>query len=241
MAKFVKIKSELKSEKNKAPFKFLGLSLISIALLIFAVTMFALNYLLIGFISAICSIFFIFLAIIFKKKYSILKAGVSGENKTVKILKNLNNDYTIYKNPVINYKGKDFEFDFIILSKKGVIIVETKNYSGNINGKYSDEKIEQVKVRGNNTYKKVVKNPVLQVLRQKKILENFLHKNKISADVFPIIYFVNENCHINLNNNTNDNIFITKDSVKLLNYINKLDSSQKLRKNDLEKISKSLK
>ena len=79
----------------------------------------------------------------FKKRCGILKAGVDGEKIAGKVLSKLSNDYTVIKNAVVTYEESASEIDLIVVSERGVVIVEAKNLKGVINGDVSDKNWEK--------------------------------------------------------------------------------------------------
>lgn len=132
-------------------------------------------------------IFLLFMAIfskVFYKKYKIISAGVDGENEVKKILKMIPNQ-CIYTNVPIEYHYSKSEIDYLCISEKGVFIVEVKNYSGDIKGKYEDKIWKQVKRREI----KEVKNPIKQLNKQIQILSSMLKDNHIDVYIDGCVYF----------------------------------------------------
>ena len=86
-------------------------------------------------------------------KKNILAAGIEGEKQTANLLSFLPKDYTVYQDVRVPFKGKTSEVDNIVVGKKGVFIIETKNLNGDISGRIEDTYWTQTKVgRGGTPY-----------------------------------------------------------------------------------------
>lgn len=240
MAKTVRIKSELKTNKNKAFWNmafaiFFTLTFFCVGVgLLFAVLLgksdlhIAFPSLFIG-----LSLVLLVLYIVAKHNFDILNAGVKGEQKTYEILKKLPKEYTVITNPVIYNRGSVNELDFVVIGTNGVFVVETKNYRGIITGKTSEQNWKQIKHGKNKTYEKEVKNPAKQVYRQGRRMKEMFIDFGISADTFPILYFVDDRSELKITDDADLNIAIINNENDLLDYITKskgkhiVDSSER--------------
>ena len=226
MAKLVRIKSELKTNKNKA---FWHMAFALFFTLLFAGVgvgmLFAIlvqkSDLHIAFPSMFFGIAFILLALfmIAKHNHGILNAGVKGEQYTFEILKKLPKDFTVITNPVIHNRGSVNELDFVIIGTNGVFVVETKNYRGIITGSTSSQNWKQIKHGKNKTYEKEVKNPAKQVYRQGRRMNEMFIDFGISADVFPILYFVDDRSELKITDDADLGIAIINNESALLECI----------------------
>lgn len=249
MPKVVKIKSQLKQEKNKS---FLRVVLSLFAALLFAVlglvTLFAV-LLKRSTLHISISVIFIVLAfigfivfLVFKKKYDILQSGVRGEETTLKILRKLPKEYTVLTNPVIYNRGATNELDFVVICKNGVFIVESKNYRGIVYGKTSNSSWKQVKYGKNGkTYEKVVSNPAKQSFRQKRRLEELFRDLRITATVYPVLYFVDDRTELKIQDDANLNVAIISDENTLLQFIQNTKGREKVSSDELAKIIRQFK
>lgn len=244
MAKVVKIKSQLKTNKNKAwlytafaiffEFLFLGLGLgLLIAILLKKMVLplfFPIIFLCIALVLFIISI-------VNRKKFSILRSGVDGEKAVLDILKELPKDYTVITNPVIHNRGAVNELDFVVIGKNGVFIVEAKNYRGIISGKTSQKTWKQIKHGKNDkVYEKEVKNPVKQAYRQgRRMLEVFSDCN-IKADIYPIVYFVDSRSDIKIIDDADTNVAVINKENILIDYIVNSDGRHTVSSSELNKI-----
>lgn len=226
MAKTVRIKSELKSNKNKAFLHtafalFFTLAFFGVGMgMLFAIITNK-SDLHLAFPSMFLGLSFILFVVfmIVKRNYNILNAGVKGEQHTLEILKKLPKDFTVITNPVIHNRGSVNELDFVVIGTNGVFVVETKNYRGIIKGDTSAQNWVQIKHGKNKTYEKEVKNPAKQVYRQgRRMVEMFVDFG-ISADVFPILYFVDSRSELKITDDADINVAIVNNENNLIDYI----------------------
>lgn len=117
--------------------------------------------------------------------------GKFGEEQVSSILEDLPNDYKIFNDIYIYLKDKTVQIDHIIISKYGVFVIETKNYSGWIYGGETKEYWKE------NLYGKKYRfyNPLKQNYFHKKALENILRIN--GKDIIPVVVFVGDAEFIN--------------------------------------------
>lgn len=240
MAKTVRIKSELKSNKNKT---FLYMTSALFFTLVFAGVGFGMLFAILlqksnlhlAFPGMFIGIAVILLAVFFVERYNynILNAGVKGEQKTYEILKKLPKEYTVITNPVIHNRGSVSELDFVVIGTNGVFVVESKNYRGIITGSTSSQNWKQIKHSKNKTYEKEVKNPAKQSYRQGKRMHEMFIDFGISADIFPILYFVDERSELKIKDDAEINVAIINNENDLLDFIIKskgkhiVDSSER--------------
>ena len=243
MAKLVRIKSELKSNKNKT-FLYMVSSLFftlvfsGVGLGMFIAIGINKLDLHIAFPSMFLGVAFILLAVFLVEKhnYGILNAGVRGEQQTYDVLKKLPKEYTVITNPVIHNRGTVNELDFIVIGKNGVFVIETKNYRGIIKGKISDQMWQQVKHGKNKTYEKEVKNPVKQVHRQGRRMVEMFKDFDITAELFPIVYFVDSRSEIKVTDDIETNVAIINNENDLLEYIVNADGKHTVSESEKAKI-----
>ena len=249
MSKVVKIKSQLKQNKNKAflmvALSFLialiccGLGLGMLVAILFEKSTFhiAIPVILLAF-----ALIFIIVFLVYRKKYDILQAGVRGENATLKILKRLPKDFTVITNPVILNRGITMELDFVVISKNAVFIVETKNHRGILSGKTSSADWKQIKHGKNDkVYEKEISNPIKQSYRQSKRMEELFHDFDIKATVFPVLYFVDNRTELKVIDDSEMNVAIFNDEELMLDYIENTKGKGTVSENELTKIKQIFK
>lgn len=104
------------------------------------------------------------------------KAGMRGERKVnSKLLPLLRNDEYLLNNILVPLNNGDtVEIDAIIISRKGIFCIETKNWAGIIRGSEDDEYWTQRYDDPSKTSKKH-KNPIIQNERHCGVLDHIFH------------------------------------------------------------------
>ena len=244
MPRLVKIKSQLKHNMNKALLTTVLIMLADLCLFGFGVgfTVAVLtkkSSVHIAFpIILLVSAFILFIVfIVLRKKFGILRSGVRGEEQTLQILKKLPKDFTIITNPVIHNRGAVLELDFVVIGKNGVFIVETKNYRGIISGKTSKPSWKQIKHGKNDkVYEKQVNNPVKQAHRQSRRMLEMFRDFDISADVYPIVYFVDSRSELKVIDDADSGVHIFNKEKNLLDFIINAKGKHTVSSSELTKI-----
>ena len=126
------------------------------------------------------------LIIIFRIKMSSIK-GRFGENKVSNILKRLSDEYFVINDLLLKTSRGTTQIDHVVISKYGIFVIETKNYTGWIYGGENAENWTK-NVYGN---KYSFRNPLKQNYAHIKALMEILGIS--SFDVFvPIVAFSNQ-------------------------------------------------
>ncbi len=244
MSRIVKIKSELKQNKNKAFLKtalfalltlvFLGLGAGMLVAILTEKSKLHIAFPIIILVTALALLICFF---VFRKRYNILLSGVRGESDTLEILKKLPKGYTILTNPVILNRGVTLELDFVVIGKNGVFIVESKNYRGIISGKTSSAKWKQIKHGKNDkVYEKEVGNPVKQAHRQGRRMLEMFRDFDITADIFPTVFFVDNRSELKIQDDAEMGVAIFNNEQQLLDYIVNTSGKQTVNSTELAKI-----
>lgn len=147
-------------------------------------------------------------------QYRKYNTGIVGEEKTQAVLSSLPSNYHCFYNVPVSYGDKLSELDNLIISKNGIVIVETKNYAGRVYGNENDPFWNQTKVSAKGyTYENQIKNPVKQMKRQVYILSKILKDHDISCRIKGYVYMANHNCSTNSDlvfTNKNDLLYTIK-------------------------------
>jgi hypothetical protein len=244
MAKVVKIKSQLKRNKTKAFLNVALAFLLASACVVFGFGLLVLIllkkitlHIAIPIILLISSLICIVVFLSYRKRYGILQAGVRGEDTTRKILQKLPKEFTVLTNPVILNRGITMELDFVVVGKNGVFIVESKNHRGIITGKTSWSSWKQVKHGKNDkVYEKEITNPVKQAYRQSKRMEEVFRDFNIAANVYSILYFVDNRTELKIIDDADMNVAIFNNEESLLNYIRNTKGRETVSSDELAKI-----
>lgn len=163
-------------------------------------------------------------------RYKKLNSGIKGEENTQKLLSNLPNSYIVKSNIPLIHEGKRAEIDNLIISERGLVIVETKNYSGRLSGSSDSTTWTQVKYsRSGHRYEKDLKNPIKQVNRQTWILSQILKNNGICCWIDSVVYIQQAECDFE------DKKLFTNPQM-LVNYILTLGKPNSLSQKDIAKI-----
>lgn len=109
------------------------------------------------------------------------QVGKEGELAAQEIIREvLRENDILLSNICISNEGKETELDNVVITDKGVFIIEVKNYSGKLIGKEEDFEWKKYKLSASgNVYEKNVKNPIKQVKRQVYILSHYLKSQGI--------------------------------------------------------------
>ena len=131
-------------------------------------------------IAAILSVILIFINTNYFK-------GKFGEFSVNCLLKRIskNDKGILYKNIIVLLDNNSHQIDHVLISKKGIFVVETKNYSGTIYGSDYQKEWTQVFNYGKQKYK--FYSPVRQNYNHVEVLNNFLN-NKYNINNVIIFY-----------------------------------------------------
>lgn len=162
------------------------------------------------YINIIIYLLIIFLLLIFYivlKKYiknkRILKAGIIGEQNVQNVLKKLNQKkYYIFNDIILSHPNKrTSQIDHLIISRKGIFVIETKNYSGVLYGDVKEKYWIHISGKNRHTvyniifqnqgHIKCVKNKIKDILL-KELDEKQYEKFFVSLLLF------NENCKVKI-------------------------------------------
>lgn len=109
--------------------------------------------------------------------------GEIGEESVASILKTLPKDYVVFNDVYLEIKGKSTQIDHVVISRYGVFIIETKNYTGWIFGNDTSEYWTQTIYE--NKYQ--LRNPLKQNYAHLKTLQSIFGIDE--RFYFPIVAF----------------------------------------------------
>jgi len=121
----------------------------------------------------------------------IAEKGIIGEERLEEVLKNYPDDYIL----VFNYEIPEpriGDIDALLISPKGIFILESKNYNGTFRLSGSDL-YKKTKFR---TYKLLIKDVMGQIKRQKEALERYLKNNGIEIPIYPFLVFTSNHSFV---------------------------------------------
>ncbi len=124
--------------------------------------------------------------------------GRQGERFATGLIREiLTTEDQLLTNVYLSVRGKETELDNVIINDYGVTIIEVKNYIGEIAGDVEDYEwlITSTSAMGYFS-QKMVKNPIVQVRRQIKIVSALLEENGIHAPIRGYTFLVAGNAPV---------------------------------------------
>ena len=176
--------------------------------------------------------------VILARRYNVLNSGRRGEKQLYKTVKHLSGNNIIFCNLPIRYKRGRSEVDMLIISHRGVIIVEVKNHSGTIQGSWKSEKWEQRKFYRDKTATLQMDNPIKQMRRQRDIVKSILNAAGEDVWIDTVLYFSSSNAKLKLNLREND--YVCLGSRELMQFLDDYGRDDVLSKDQMEKYAKIL-
>lgn len=182
----------------------------------------------------LCNVAYAFLA----RRFNVLNSGRRGERQLYKTVRHLSGNNIIFCNLPIRYKRGRSETDMLIISHKGVIIIEVKNHSGTIQGSWKSEKWQQRKFYRDKTVDIEMDNPIKQMRRQRDIVKSILNAAGEDVWIDTVLYFSNTNAKLSLNLRQND--YVCLGSRELMHFLENYDNDEVLSKGQMEKYARIL-
>ena len=183
-----------------------------------------------------CNVGYMFLA----RRYAVLSSGLRGERELYKIVKKLGGNNIILRNLPIRYKRGRSELDLLVISHKGILIIEVKNHSGTIYGSWKSDTWTQKKFyRDGKTTSAEMDNPIKQMRRQRDIVKSILNAAGEEVWIDTVLYFSSPNAKLRLNLREND--YVCASSGELMNFLENYDSGTTLSRTRMERIAQILK
>lgn len=118
------------------------------------------------------------------------EAGLKGEaNVSAALAQLLDNKHYIFNDVLVKVGRKSAQIDHLIVSPRGIFILETKNWRGRIVGCDEDERWKQYKEPGADPI--LISSPVTQSRRHREVLEGALRRAGIDwPDIIPLVVFM---------------------------------------------------
>lgn len=148
-----------------------------------------------------------FLVVVARRKTFFVGQGNYGELRVSHILSQLPEEYLVFNDVYLEVKCRSSQIDHVVISKYGVFVIETKNYSGAVYGGENAEKWTQYL----NGERYDFRNPIKQNMSHVCAIKDTLHI--APSSIFPIAVFLNG---ADLRCNTNSATLYTD---QLLSYI----------------------
>ena len=184
----------------------------------------------------LCNVGYAFLA----RRYNVLNSGLRGEKQLYRIAKKLSGNNIILRNLPVRYKKGRSELDLMVVSHRGVIIVEVKNHSGTISGSWKAEKWTQKKFYRDGKNSSIeMDNPIKQMRRQREIVKSILNASGEDVWVDTVLFFSSPNAKLRLNLREND--YVCSSSAELLHFLEGYDRGETISRSRMDKIAAILK
>lgn len=141
-----------------------------------------------------------------RKSYNpIMAAGHTGEQRTLTVLSQLPDNFTIYNQvtlPDDRSRTGFCEADFVVVGPNGVFIVENKDYKAVVIGHADDHQWTLQKLgRGGTAYYSPTRNPVRQVRKYVAILGSLFKTRNIRSWITPLVALSRDNSLDNIHSN----------------------------------------
>ncbi len=109
-----------------------------------------------------------------------VQAGLRGEADVTRTLSDaLDNTHYLFNDLLIRDGRSTAQIDHLVVSPKGIFVVETKNWRGHIEGDARSERWSQTRQPGEAPVS--VHNPILQARRQVDFLKTFLARTRVNG------------------------------------------------------------
>lgn len=132
-------------------------------------------------------------------KINCLKRGLYGESRVLYTLSNMDIPMYIMYDLLLECDNYKAQIDFVVVSKRNIYFLETKNLKGNI-----DIEDDGTFTRKLGKYKKGIKNPMTQNNEHEKVIKAIFKKEKIHASFKSLVVLANDNNYIKFKKNVKD-------------------------------------
>lgn len=119
-----------------------------------------------------------------------LRAGLKGEVEvTRQLAESLDNHHYIFNDLRIKTGRRSAQIDHLVVSPRGIFLIETKNWRGHLDGTEADDRWTQTKREGEPPIR--ISNPIQQTKRHAEILRLALDREGIVwTDIHPMVVFL---------------------------------------------------
>lgn len=133
------------------------------------------------------------------EKIKLLELGLKGEKSVLFELQNSFLPIHILHDVRIAYKDLRCQMDFVVLTRKFILVIEVKNYFGNILINEKDEFIRQVYSGRKLSFQEGLYSPIRQVERQVEVFESYMReKGAVTrTPIKSVVVFTNNRTVIN--------------------------------------------
>ncbi|MBQ4164982.1 MAG: NERD domain-containing protein [Oscillospiraceae bacterium] len=174
------------------------------------------------------------------RRYNVLHSGIKGEKRLYRAVKRLGGNNIIFRNLPVRYKKGRSELDLLIISHRGIIIVEVKNHSGTIFGSWKADKWTQKKFyRDGKTTQQEMDNPIKQMRRQRDIVKSILLAAGENVWIDTVLFFSSPSAKLRLSLREND--YVCSSEAELINFLEEYEGGETLSMSYMRNIADILK
>ncbi|WP_107950039.1 NERD domain-containing protein [Lysinibacillus parviboronicapiens] len=157
------------------------------------------------------------------KDIQLWQLGAKGENNVLFELKNSYLPLHILHDIKIASEENKAQLDFVVLTRKFILVIEVKNYYGNIKINDKDEFIRKVYRNKHLQFEEGFYSPIRQVQRQAIILENVLKQHEIinKTPIKHVVVFTNPKTILDMKEASTEVRQIVLRADQLVSYITK--------------------
>ena len=129
-----------------------------------------------------------------RREHRSVQAGLKGEVTVTQVLERELGKEAYILNDVMVRKGwHTAQIDHVVVSPKGIFLIETKNWRGKLSGDVRDKQWTQNKGKGIPPIK--VSSPVMQNERHRQVFSGFLKARHVEwPDLHTVLVMMNPNC-----------------------------------------------
>lgn len=119
-----------------------------------------------------------------------LRAGLKGEVEvTRQLAESLDNSHYIFNDLRIKAGRRSAQIDHLVVSPRGIFLIETKNWRGHLSGTEEDDRWTQTKREGEPPIR--ISNPIQQTKRHADVLRIALDRESVRwPDLHPMVVFL---------------------------------------------------
>lgn len=127
-----------------------------------------------------------------------LQAGASGEASTARRLNDqLDQTHYLFNDLLLRHGFRTAQVDHLVVCPRGLFVIETKNWRGEVTGRGDDPTWQQVKRPGEPPIR--LKSPILQVRRQAAVVAQLLKSAGLDwPDVVPVVAFASAKTRVKI-------------------------------------------
>ena len=150
-----------------------------------------------------------------------LKKGIYGENNLLYTLVNSKIPMYIMHDLLLSCDGFKAQIDFIVVTKRSIYVLESKNLSGNIDIEYDGTFTRKI-----GKYKKGIKNPLTQNAQHELVMDKILKKEKINNKYESLVVLTNDDTYLKFKKSENDYKCKIIRNDKIIDVLNKKEEKK---------------